>query len=141
MDREAFAFFREHAGSYRPGRETEAQGKARGAQALAYAEARARALGAVFAWQHCPDADSSDFTDEEPPRSLWDCLCYGSSGRVLASLSAIDFGRDGSPYSDSYARVVAAELALDAFPSELSRQRNETGPCTPSTPKNSVSLY
>ena len=116
MDREAFTFFREHAGSsYRPGRETVAQGRARGAQALAYAEARARALGAVFVWQHCPDADSSDFTDEEPSWALWDCLCYGSSGRVLATLSAVDFGRDGSPYSDAYARVVAAELALEAF--------------------------
>ena len=132
MDREAFTFFREHAGSsYRPGRETVAQGRARGAQALAYAEARARALGAVFVWQHCPDADSSDFTDEEPSWALWDCLCYGSSGRVLATLSAVDFGRDGSPYSDAYARVVAAELALEAFPSELSRQRNKKAPAPP----------
>lgn len=129
MDRETFNFFRERAGtSCRPGRETEAQGKARGAQALAYAEARARALGAVFAWQHCPDADSSDFTDAEPSWSLWDCVCYGSSGRVLASLSAVDFGRDGSPHSDPYARVVAAEQALEAFPSPWLRKSDKTAP-------------
>lgn len=131
MDREAFIFFREHAGSsYRPGRETEAQGRARGAQALAYAEARARALGAVFAWQHS-DLDSSFFTDEDPPWQLWDCLCYGSSGRILTTLSGIDFGRDGSPYSDAYARVVEAQLALEAFPSEMSRKRDKNRPAPP----------
>lgn len=130
MDREAFTFFREHAGSsHRPGRETEAQGRARGAQALAYAEARARVLGAVFVWQHDDIGSSSFLTHEDGgPWALWQCLCYGSSGRVLASLSGIDFGCDGSPYSDPYSRVVEAELALETFPSELSRQSNKNRP-------------
>lgn len=46
-------------------------------------------------------------------------------------MAPVDFGRDGSPYSDAYARVVAAELALEAFPSELSRQRNKKAPAPP----------
>ena len=131
MDREAFTFFREHAGSsHRPGQETEAQGKARGAQALAYAEARARALGAVFVWQHDEEIDSSSFLThgEDDPWTLWQCLCYGSSGRVLASLSGIDFGRDGSPYSDPYRRVVEAELALETFPTPWPHKSSKTAP-------------
>jgi hypothetical protein len=34
-------------------------------------------------------------------------------GKIVQSLCFIDFGRDGSPWGDSYKRVVEAELALE----------------------------
>lgn len=109
-----FQFFREWAGfSYDPAKETPAQGKARGARSLAAAERWAGKRGIEYVWCMDPHIDSSDFSDEKPAWQLWQCaLRY--KGRCIASLHGIDFGRDGSPYSNNYARVVQAELADEA---------------------------
>jgi hypothetical protein len=110
-------FFRDHAGSsYTPGKETPEQGKWRGALALASAELRGERAGLSFSWEVDPDSDSSDWSDERPAWEQWVCDCIDTGGESLAgSLSGVDFGRDGSPHGDSYARVVQAELALQYF--------------------------
>jgi hypothetical protein len=35
------------------------------------------------------------------------------AGKVVQSLGGVDFGRDGDPWGQPYARVVEAELALE----------------------------
>lgn len=107
-----YRFFYAHAGySYRPGFETWQAGKARCAKALASAEAWA--LGRYsFEWELDSEIDSSDFSDELPPWSLWVCLMRDTeTGRVVQSLHGIDFGRDGEPWGEPYRRVVEAELS------------------------------
>lgn len=107
-------FFRDHAGSsYAPDRETLAQGTWRGALNLASAELRGERIGLSFNWEIDPDIDSDSFSDEKPAWSLWVCDCIGPDGQC--SLGGIDFGRDGSPHGESYARVVQAELACEYF--------------------------
>ena len=110
----AAAFFYKHAGySYTPGRETKEQGRRRCARALAAAELAARDAGASFDWDHDPDCTSADFSDADPPWRLWECIARDANGNIFASLGGIDFGRDGTPWSDPYRRVVEAELALE----------------------------
>lgn len=110
-------FFREHAGtSWNPTKETPAQGTWRGALALASAEMRAERIGLSFRWEVDQSTDSSDFIGESPTWNLWVCDCIDTDGESLAgSLGSVDFGRDGWPDGDNYARVVAAELALQYF--------------------------
>ena len=111
-----YQFFHEHAGySYRPDTETKAQGRARCARAMARAEREARDAGLSFEWGVDPYSDSSDWCDDDPPWALWTCTARDATGRVVASLCAIDFGRDGEPWGDPYRRVVEAELALEAL--------------------------
>jgi hypothetical protein len=106
----AESFFYANAGySYGPG-ETPEEGRAKGAKKLARAERKANALGWKVTWSVDPNIDSSEFSDEKP-WSLWECVMRSSDGDG-ESLSGIDFGRDGGPYGDPYARVVEAELAL-----------------------------
>lgn len=120
---EARAFFREHAGfSYRPGKETPAQGRARCAARLAAAERDSGGL--TFEWEIDPDCDSSDFSDDPDPWPLWVCICRDESGAIVDSLSAIDFGRDGDPWSNPYRRVVQAEIALNRA---VSARRRDSG--------------
>lgn len=103
-------FFWWHAGySYTPGKETAAEGRERGAFALAKAETDARRLGWSFRWL-VSELDSSSFRGGEPWR-LWDCIAYDGAGAIVGSLCAVDFGRDGTPWGASYRRVVEAELA------------------------------
>jgi len=113
----AVAFFVANAGySYDPKTETEEQGKRRGARKLATAERRAWKEGCRFSWSVDPDIDSSDFSDERPPWSLYQCAMFAPDGRCVASLHGIDFGRDGFPSDgNTYRRVVEAELALEAY--------------------------
>lgn len=109
-------FFHEHAGKCKRPNESWAQGSWRGALALASAELRGERAGLSFHWEEDRDTDSSDFSDESPAWTLWVCDLIDSDGESLAgSLSAIDFGRNGSPHGESYARVVQAELALQYF--------------------------
>ncbi len=108
-------FFYENAGfSYNPKTETLTQGRARGAKALAKAEAHALDSGYVFEWSY-DDVDSSEWSDETPPYVQWVCIMRDADGKVLASLGGIDFGRDGEPWGSSYKRVVEAELASEAI--------------------------
>ena len=111
------AFFYAHAGwSYKPGEETPSRGRRRCAQALATAERKGLHAGLTFFWQPDDTATSADFDDSgAPPWELWECLCMNSRGRVVASLHAIDFGPEGRPAGDPYARVVEAELAQEAL--------------------------
>jgi len=109
-------FFQENAArSYRPDLETEGVGALRGALLLADAERWARATGVTFDWAIDPDSDSSSFSDDPSPWELWGVIAYDSDGYSIASLGGVDFGRDGAPFGDPYARVVAAELALEAI--------------------------
>lgn len=110
-------FFRDNAGrSWNPQKETELQGAWRGALAFASAELRGERVGLSFHWENDQDSDSSEFSDEKPAWQLWVCDLIDTDGESLAgSLSAIDFGRDGSPDGQPYARVVQAELALQYF--------------------------
>jgi len=110
----AYHFFLSHAGySYDPKTETKLQGRIRCAQALAAAEKQAKAADCTFEWQVDADCDSSDFSDEVPPWSLWGCIARDADGQIFASLWGIDFGRDGMPVGDPYSRVVEAELATE----------------------------
>lgn len=113
MKNPAVAFFHEHAPfSYRPDKETRAQGRARCAKALANAEAQAHAAGYSFRW--LPDTvDSSEFSDARPAWGLWVCLMLNAEGATVQSLSGVDFGRGGEPWGANYRRVIEAELAAE----------------------------
>jgi hypothetical protein len=113
-------FFYDNAGaSWNPGAgETREQGTARAAKALAKAEAEAGKRGFGYRWSIDREVDSSEFNNEKPFWKLWQCAMMHPKGGCTASLHGIDFGRDGSPYSDSYARVVQAELALEGLHNE-----------------------
>jgi hypothetical protein len=107
---EAERFFYENAPfSYRRP-ETPEEGRRRGAVELAAAETRAVRVGVWFGWES-DDIDSSDHSDEQPAYGLWRCLMFDGDNEALASLGAVDFGRDGNPVSHPYARVVQAEMA------------------------------
>lgn len=113
-------FFYDHAGSsYNPKTETEEQGRIRGAQALAKAEAFAAEQGFIFSWSQdedgcigcdCGSEDCACASGE--PHDCRVCVMYDASGEdVLASLGSI------CEPSKEYCRVVEAELALEAMPS------------------------
>lgn len=110
----AYQFFLTHAGySYDPKTQTPLQGRKECAKLLAQAKRRASDAGCLFTWAIGRNIDSSDWSDEEPPYSLWECLARDAEGQVFASLGGIDFGRDGEPWDSPYRRVVEAELATE----------------------------
>ena len=110
-----YQFFRRHAGySYDPATETPAQGRARCARSLADAEEWARDAGLSFAWE-IDDVDSSEWSYDPDPWAQWCCIARDASGAAVASLGCIDFGRGRDPWSDSYRRVVEAELASEVY--------------------------
>jgi hypothetical protein len=109
-------FFYDRAGwSYDSETETSEQGRRKCAELLARAASRAFNDGVYFDWSIDPYIDSSDFSDDDDPWSLWVCRMYDGDGKIVDSLCGIDFGRDGSPYGDPYRRVVEAELAVSCF--------------------------
>ena len=115
----AYQFFLKHAGySHDPKTETTMQGRVRCARALAKAERAARDGGFSCRWSVDEMSTSADWSDEEPAYEQWQCGMYNESGRIVNSLHGIDFGRDGSPWSSDYRRVVEAELALDGLTNE-----------------------
>lgn len=115
-------FFYKHAGySYDPAKETEAEGRERGAIQLAQAEQYALNNDWEVVWEYdqepCIGCDCGDF----------DCPCYArrehetfaafltdgrgrESHHILAALGSI------CEPSEEYRRVVNAELALEAMP-------------------------
>jgi hypothetical protein len=110
----AYHFFIKHAGyTYDPQTQTRMQGRIQTAQRLARAERLAHDSDCTFTWDIDQDMDSSDWTDELPSWSTWNCIARDADGNVFASLCGVDFGRDGSPDCDAYARVVEAELACE----------------------------
>ena len=109
-------FFLANAGySWNPKTETETEGRQRSAESLAKAEDWALDNGYSFDWRE-DDLDSSEFSDERPAWTLWQCTMFNASGEIVQELGGIDFGRDGSPWGDSYRRAVEAELALEQMP-------------------------
>jgi len=119
----SYQFFLRHAGySYDPETQTPMQGRIRGARALARAERQARDGGFSYQWSIDPQSLSSDWIDDNQdggrncdPWRTWQCAMFNAGGRIVNSLHAIDFGRDGQPWGDPYKRVVEAELALEGL--------------------------
>jgi hypothetical protein len=103
-------FYRNAGSSYTPGKETEEQGKRRGAKKLAKAEREAAKRGWTVEWEHDPEPWDGD--DDDQPSEVLNAVLRDKNGKVLASLGAI-----GDP-SRSYGRVVEAELALEALGSK-----------------------
>jgi len=122
-DPRAVEFFKKHAGSsYDPKKETPAQGRLRGAKALARAEAEATARGWTVEWDHDQNPDTSWMDDEqladyESGRiEILDAVLKDESGEVLESLGGVALNARGP--RDPYGRVVEAELALKALGEE-----------------------
>lgn len=122
----AVAFFHEHAGSsYYPDRETEAEGRLRGAKALAAAEAWLAEQDGSTEWAADDDADRSGIDHDAPlyqcvVEVACDCDRKYCSGKRCESLSGIDLGDNGdNTYRcEDYMRVVVAELALELMDAE-----------------------
>jgi len=109
-----YSFFLSHAGySYNPETQTPAQGRAQCAKALAQAEAKATEAGLRTIWAIDEDTNSLDFTDESYP--LYRCCLVRGENEIVQSLHGVDFGPDVQPWGTPYARVLAAELALEHF--------------------------
>ena len=112
----AAEFFFEHAGySYDPAKETKLQGRRRCAARLSKSEQWAAASGVSYKWE-LDNLTNREFTNYGPEYSLWSVLAYGGGGNIIGSLGGVDFGVDGQPWGNPYARVVEAELALEAMP-------------------------
>lgn len=117
----AVQFFYTHAGfSYDPKTETKTQGKRRCARALAKAEAYAYEHDWTYEWgeDSCIGADCGNTETCDHPCCQGTehvCLCLtlrDAEGNHLESLGSI------CEPSDEYKRVVRAELALEAMPTE-----------------------
>jgi hypothetical protein len=110
-DQRAVDFFYKHAGyGYGPG-ETPEQGRRRGAVKLAKAEQEATARGWTVKWEEDPEGwDSLGDIDPDDVKEILVAVLYDEDGNVLGSLGSIV-----NPDRD-YARVVEAELALEALP-------------------------
>lgn len=114
-------FFYDNAGySYNPATETPEQGQEKSAILLAGAERWAQEAGYDFIWDIDPYASSADWIDDNEdggkyydPWQVWFCSMVDEKGKTVQSLHAIDFGRDGQPWGNSYRRVVEAELAAE----------------------------
>lgn len=83
------------------------------AEALADALARAHRSDIRFAWR-LDGWTNRDWTLEGPEYGTWECGAYDTAGSCLAALGGIDLGEHGHPDTEAYARIVEAELALEA---------------------------
>lgn len=115
MNYTAKAFFFKYAGwSYDPKTQTNAQGHSDTASKLACAEEWAAKEGYVFEWNQ-DDITNREFADNgDPEYYLWCVVMRNADSDVVQSLGGVDFGAEGD-YSDPYARVCQAELALEQF--------------------------
>lgn len=114
---EAADFFYQHAGwGYDPAKETSDQGRRRNAERLALAERwLSEQPGHQIEWTEDTDADLSWCQkNERSNRTQYGCIV--TVGDDKRSLWGIDFGQNGHPSGDPYARVVVAELALELMP-------------------------
>jgi len=118
-------FFYDQAGySYDPTKETQEEGRQRGAILLASAERWAHETGYAYEWRldeennsmaWCePNEDGGENCDPWP---AWACIMRDETGKAVQSLWSIDFGRDGEPWGNPYRREVEAELALEEWQS------------------------
>lgn len=109
------SFFWENGGYGYSQNQTPEEGRKACAITLADAARKAFDNNYSFEWEQ-DDITNQDFEDSEGgPYYLWCCICRDDTGKVLASLCGIDFGRDKSPWGEPYRRVVEAELALEAI--------------------------
>lgn len=108
-------FYREAGYSYDPAKETERQGRERGARRLAKAEREAREAGLRFVWETdtdgcigctCESNGCKCFTEE--PHECLVCLAYDAEGTLAGSMGGV------CEPTQAYRRVVEAELALEA---------------------------
>lgn len=113
-DELAAFFFYDHAGySWRPGEETEEEGRIRCARALADAEALAKECGFRFEWED--DWTTRDhvaaFPDayDSQPDTCETCIAYNARGDIVGVLGCINDA------DDNYRRVIEAELADEAL--------------------------
>ena len=121
---QAEQFFYENSGSsWFPDRETEEQGKVRGAQQSAKSEAWARDAGYSYRWEVDEGSSSADWIAAHEdggrlnnPWAVWSVVIINPEGKVVGSLGGVDFGRDGEPWGNNYRRVVEADLALEEMP-------------------------
>lgn len=113
----AVDFFFENAGwSHDPARETPEEGQRRHARLLADAERKAEILGWSVEWEVDPDPMWDDDVERETTDyEQWVCVLRNAEGDALEALGSIDLGPNVEPYDAPYARVVAAELALEAL--------------------------
>ena len=112
----AEGFFYNHAGFVR--------GKRRqGAESLAHAESVATSEGWQVEWRHDDSGYLDTRNDDVPPTEVLCAVLTDAAGNVLASLGCI-----GDP-SDSYRRVVEAELAAEALDraEELTKRARRAG--------------
>lgn len=108
----AVAFFRKHAGYSIASGETKAQGKTRGAKALARAEMEAKARGWTVEWEDDPEEWQGDV---ERPFEVLNATLYDAEGQVLDSMGGV--GMTGNrKQDDDYRRVIEAELANSVLP-------------------------
>lgn len=125
---EAQQFFYENAGySYDPATQTPEHGRADCAAKLAAAEAEASSRGYWFIWDTDSNNTSADWIDANEdggancdPWITWQCAIVEhvpgcGQPRTLGSICGVDFGRDGSPATSEYSRVIQAELAHEAI--------------------------
>lgn len=119
---EAEAFFYENAGyAYDPATETPEQGRVRGARALAQAEIWLTEHDLEVQWEDDPDGQDFDRGTEYADLPHYAATLEDDNGTVLSSLSGVMFADGGEPWGDPYARVVAAELALEAMDEVVGR--------------------
>lgn len=99
-------FFYENAGyAYNPASETPEDGRTRGAKALADAERAALENGWYCTWGF----GEYQYDDAGEATATYYCNLHDADGTILASCGGID--TDNGPY----ARIIAAELALEAI--------------------------
>lgn len=103
-------FFEQHAGyGHIPGKETPAQGRARGARSLAAAEREGKRRGWNVEWEYDPLPYDMGDAETEMPNEVLVAVLKDQQGNVLASVGGI-----GDP-SRQYRRVVEAELMSEAL--------------------------
>lgn len=98
--------------SYDPKTQSPEEGRAQCALLLAIAEREASDAGCSFQWNH-DDTTSAEFSDEEPAYLLYVCTMYDGNAVAVGCVGGVDFGPDGTPYSNEYRRVMEAELAQE----------------------------
>jgi hypothetical protein len=105
-------FFFTNAGFSYGKNETVEQGRLRCAKALAKAETEAAEMGLSFRWQ-LDGMTNREWTDDGEETQTWECSVL-LNGKIYASLCGVDFGT-GEPWGSDYARVVQAELSIEAL--------------------------
>ncbi len=110
---QAIEFFRAHCSTFQQPGESLDAARDRCAADLAAAEGFASAAGVSFHWEVDREVTSADWCDDEPAWQTWCVLARDCEGGVIGSIGGVDFGADGSPWSDPYRRIVEAEIAAD----------------------------